>query len=146
MEAVHLRAALNEAMRLAGEVNRYLDQTSPWLKIKTSRQDAARSIYTAIKAIDSLKILLSPFLPFTCQNLHEYLGYQGMLFGTQGTETVEDDLGAHEVLRYYTEGAIGKWEPSSIKPGQVLLTPKPLFKKLDSSIITDERSRLGVSD
>ncbi len=144
MESVHLRAALNEAMRLAGEVNRYLDQTSPWLKIKTSRQDAARSIYTAIKAIDSLKILLSPFLPFTCQNLHVYLGYQGTLFGTQGTETVEDDLGEHEVLRYYPEGANGIWEPSKLKPGQKLLTPKPLFKKLDSSIITDERARLGV--
>lgn len=143
LESVHLRAALNEAMRLAGEVNRYLDQTSPWKKIKTDRQEAARSIFTALKAIDSLKILLAPFLPFTCQQLHEFLGYSGRIFGTQGTELIKDDLGEHEVLRYYPEGATGRWEPGKLKPGQALLTPKPLFKKLDTSIVTEERARLG---
>ena len=34
MEAVHLRAALAEAMRLASEVNKYLDQTAPWQIVK----------------------------------------------------------------------------------------------------------------
>ena len=34
LEAVHLRAALGEAMRLAGEVNRYLDQTAPGRRLK----------------------------------------------------------------------------------------------------------------
>ena len=62
-EAVRMRAALGEAMRLAGEVNRYLDQTAPWMAIKTDRQAAARAMYVSIRAIDSLKILLAPFLP-----------------------------------------------------------------------------------
>ena len=37
LEAVHLRAALGEAMRLATEVNHYLDTTAPWTAIKTDR-------------------------------------------------------------------------------------------------------------
>ena len=85
MEAVHLRAALGEAMRLATEVNRYLDFTAPWQSIKTDRQAAARSVYTAIRAIDSIKLMLAPFLPHTSEKLHIYLGYTRPLFGTQAT-------------------------------------------------------------
>ena len=38
MEAVHLRAAFSEAMRLASEVNKYLDTTAPWQAVKTDKQ------------------------------------------------------------------------------------------------------------
>jgi len=72
LEAVHLRAALAEAMRIATEVNKYLDQTAPWQAVKTDKGAAARAIYTAIRAIDSLKILFAPFLPFTSERLHGF--------------------------------------------------------------------------
>jgi methionyl-tRNA synthetase len=143
LESVRLRAALGEAMRLATEVNKYLDQTAPWTAIKTDKTAAARAIYTAIRAIDNLKILLAPFLPFTCQKLHQYLGYSGELFGRQYTETVQDAEGEHTVLRLDSSQAIGIWEPSQIKPGHVFQKPEPLFKKLDAAIIAEERARLG---
>ncbi len=142
-EAVRLRAALGEAMRLAGEVNRYLDQTAPWLAIKKDRQAAARSVYVALRAINSLNILLAPFLPFSSEKLHSFLGYDQPLFGTQSTATVQDALSEHTVLRYNNAGASGRWEPSQLKAGQVLKQPQPLFKKLDVKIIEEERSRLG---
>lgn len=143
MEAVHLRAALAEAMRLAGEVNRYLDQTAPWSALKTDRQAAARSVYVALKAIDSLKILFAPFLPFTSEKLHTFFGYTAPLFGRQYTETLTDRLGEHTVLRYDGSTASGKWEPSDLKAGQPLNQPTPLFKKLDVKIVEEERSKLG---
>lgn len=143
IEAVHLRGALAEAMRLAAEVNKYLDQTAPWTVIKTDREAAARAVYTAIRAIDSLKILLAPFLPFTSQRLHEFLGYKTRLFGTQFAETQQDSLGSHLVLRYDPEGAAGKWESSQIQAGTRLEKPEPLFRKLDPVIIEEERARLG---
>ncbi len=144
LEAVHLRAALGEAMRLATEVNKYLDQTAPWTAIKTDKAAAARAIYTSIRAIDSLKMLLAPFLPFTCQRLHTYLGYTTQLFGQQYTQTVQDAEGEHTVLRYDASQASGRWEPSQIQPGHIFLKPEPLFKKLDPSIIAEERARLGA--
>jgi methionyl-tRNA synthetase len=143
LEAVHLRAALAEAMRLASEVNKYLDQTAPWQAVKTDRQAAARAIFTAIKAIDSLKILFAPFLPFTSERLHGFLGYTTPLFGTQSTSTCTDSLGQHEVLEYDPAHATGTWAPSQIEPGRVLVNPQPLFKKLDASIVDEERARLG---
>jgi methionyl-tRNA synthetase len=141
--AVHLRAALGEAMRLAGEVNKYLDQVGPWFEIKQNKSAAARSIYTAIRAIDNLKVLFAPFLPFTSERLHTFLGYKQPLFGNQFTEKRIDELGDHTVLRYDPAGANGRWLPSDLRPGQALLKPAPLFRKLEESVVEEERARLG---
>jgi methionyl-tRNA synthetase len=142
LEAVHLRAALQEAIRLASEVNKYLDTSAPWFEIKTDKAAAAKSVYTALKAIDSLKVLFAPFLPFTSEKLNGFFGYETPLFGEQYTETVKDSLGEHTVLRY--KGIDGLlWNPSELKPGAKLNPPAPLFKKLDESVIEEERARLG---
>jgi len=143
MEAVRLRNALAEAMRIASEVNKYLDQTAPWQVVKSDKVSAGRAIYTALRAIDSLKILLAPFLPFTSERLHGYMGYSQSLFGIQSTQTYSDALGEHTVLRYHPESASGRWESSQLKAGQVLRPPQPLFRKLDPSIVKEERGRLG---
>ncbi|MBN2388959.1 MAG: methionine--tRNA ligase [Anaerolineales bacterium] len=147
LEAVRLRAALQEALRLASEVNKYLDTSAPWLQIKTDKDAAARSTYTALKAIDSLKLLLAPFLPFTCERLHTFFSYAIPLFGKQVTEPVQDSLGEHTVLRYRSGGQEGRlpcqWKPSDLQPGTKLNQPAPLFKKLDESLIAEERARLG---
>jgi methionyl-tRNA synthetase len=142
LEAVHLRAAVGEAMKLATEVNRYLDANAPWMTIKTDRDAAALTVYTALKAIDSLKVLFAPFLPFTSQRLHGFFGYETPLFGEQYTEDVSDSLGSHKVLRYRgIEGS--QWKPSELKPGVKLNHPGPLFKKLEEKVIEQERAKLG---
>lgn len=143
LETVRLRAALQEAMSLAGEVNKYLDDTAPWFEIKTDKEAAAKSIYTALRAIDSLKTLLAPFLPFTSEKLNSYLGYTRSLFGKQTTEVLTDQLGEHRVLRYDPSGAGGSWTPSALRGGEALQPPAPLFRKLDEKIVEEERARLG---
>ena len=143
LDAVQLRAALAEAIRLASEVNKYLDTTAPWFEIKKDKESASKSIYTALRAIDSLKVLLAPFLPFSSENLHTFFGYLRPLFGEQFVETYPDALGEHTALRYNPTNASGRWEPSLLEPGHMLLKPAPLFRKLDESIVDEERERLG---
>jgi methionyl-tRNA synthetase len=146
LEAVHLRAALQEALRLASLVNQYLDQTAPWTTIKSNKDEAAHSVFTALKAIDSLKVLFAPFLPFTSQRLHDFFGYESPLFGEQYTQVVTDSLGEHRVLRYrhsHQADEVILWRPSDLQPGQKLNQPSPLFKKLEESVAEDERARLG---
>ncbi|HOG21225.1 MAG TPA: methionine--tRNA ligase [Flexilinea sp.] len=142
-EAVHLRAALAETMRLATEVNRYLDIAAPWQLIKTDKEAAGRKIYTALQAINNLKVLFSPVLPFTSQKLHNMLGYSSNLFGEQVIKTVEDNLGEHRVNTYDASEAIGSWQPAELPVGQKFGEVCPLFKKLDTSIVDEERARLG---
>ncbi|MFL7813224.1 MAG: methionine--tRNA ligase [Anaerolineales bacterium] len=142
-DSVKFRAALTEAMRLAGEVNKYLDEKAPWFEIKEDKASAGKSIYTAIKAIDSLKVLLAPVLPFTCQELHQTLGYEEPLFGEQYTEQVTDNLGTHTVLRYRAGDHHFDWQPSEIQPGRAFQKPNPLFKKLDPEVADQELERMG---
>ncbi len=144
LEGVRLRAALQEAMRLASEVNRYLDEAAPWFEIKSDRNAAAKSIYTALRAVDSIKILLAPFLPFSSEQLHGFLGYEQPIFGRQAVQTLQDSLGEHDALCYLPEGACGRWEPSDLQPGAAIRNPAPLFKKLDESVAEAERARLGT--
>jgi methionyl-tRNA synthetase len=142
IEAVKLRGALSEAMRIASEVNKYLDQTAPWSEIKIDKEGAGTTIYTALRCIDSLSILLAPFLPHTSEKLHRYLGYDGSIFGEQFTETQSDDLGEHSVLRYRPGTATGKWEPSQLKAGSKFQKPEPLYRKLEHKVADEERNRM----
>src|SRR5262249_30763902 len=73
IERARFRAALNEAMRLSSEVNQYVSDQAPWSLIKTDRDRAATVLYVALRAVDSLKVLFTPFLPHTSQRLHEML-------------------------------------------------------------------------
>ena len=142
LEAVKLRQALNEALATARAVNTYLDH-APWFSVvKTDKASAATTVYTALKAIDSIKVLLAPFLPFTSEKLHHLLGYTQPLLGEQCIKTFDEETRSHNALVYDGAGAVGKWEPSRLKSGEGLKRPFPLYKKLDESVIELERSKL----
>ena len=119
LEKCNFRSAIQDAMALARTANAYLDDKSPWKVIKEDRQAAATSLYVALNVISSLKTLLYPFLPFSSQKAHEYLGFDGKV----------EEYG---------------WKPQMPPPGQKLREPKPLFVKLDESIIEEETKRIGT--
>jgi methionyl-tRNA synthetase len=104
---------------------------------------AATVLFTALRAIDSLKILLAPFIPFSAQTLHEMLGYEGSVSGNLRFETVsEPDGRSHRVLTGDYAQAVGRWAPSALPAGRPLGTPKPLFRKLDTAVVEEELARL----
>ena len=142
LAAVKLKAAQEEVMRLAKATNVYLDGKAPWKAIKEDPAQAGTSVYVTLCVIDNLKILFAPFLPHTCQQLHHYLGYEGQLFGRQYTEEYTETERTHRALRYDNSAAVGAWSPSSLKPGQPLQKPAPLFKKLEPEIAEQELARL----
>ncbi len=118
LSCCHFKEAIRSAMLLAQETNRYLEEKSPWKIIKQDRQASATALYVAISVLSCLKTVLYPFLPFSSQKLHEFLGFTG---------NVESD----------------GWQPHFPPPGQNLLPPKPLFSKLDEKLADGEASRLG---
>ncbi|NDJ62112.1 MAG: methionine--tRNA ligase [Chloroflexi bacterium] len=143
LEAVKLREALSTAMGLVRDANNYLSVQEPWKRIKEDPEAAARTVYTILRVIDNLKILLAPFLPFSSQQVHEYLGYDGQLFGAQQIVTIDEAAGAHQALTYDGSQAVGRWQISALQPGQALRQPGPLFVKLEPEIVDQERSALG---
>jgi len=113
------KRAMKEAMSLAQETNRYLDEQAPWKSIKEERQASAKSVYTALSLLSALKTIFYPFLPFSAEKLHSFLGFEGSI----------KEAG---------------WQFQLPKPGQKLRKPRPLFIKLDESIVDKENSRLGT--
>jgi len=103
---------------LAQEANRYLDEQAPWKTIKTDRAASARSVYTILSLLTTLRTALYPFLPFSSERLHSYLGFDGSV-KEQG------------------------WKAQFLPPGQRLRQPEPLFIKLDEDVVAQETGRLG---
>ncbi len=132
IEQARFRAAIAEAMRVSTLANQYVADQAPWSVIKDDRDRAATILFVALRCVDSLKVLLTPFLPFTSQALHELLGYDGHLAGPlEFREVTEEDGRTHEILTADYAGWVGSWTPSELAPGQQLREPRPLFKKLD---------------
>ncbi|MCB9138881.1 MAG: methionine--tRNA ligase [Caldilineaceae bacterium] len=142
-DAVKLKSALIEVRRLSQRVNQYLNDKAPWKLIKEDPEAAATAVYVALQAIDWLKILWGPILPFASEQINVMLGYTEPIFGRQYTQRVDDDRGDHLVLRYDHAPAAGRWAPSILPPGQAMQPPTPLFEKLDDEIMAERVARIG---
>ena len=113
------KGAIKVAMTLAQNANRYLDEQAPWKTIETGRESSARSVYTVLSVLTALKTVFYPFLPFSSEKLHYFLGFDG---------NVEEQ----------------GWKIQFLPPRQKIRQPQPLFVKLDEDIVTEETSRLGA--
>jgi methionyl-tRNA synthetase len=132
IESARFRAALAEAMRVSTLANQYVSDEAPWSVIKSDRARAATILNVALRCVDSLKVVFTPFLPFTSQKAHELLGYDGVLAGPlEFREIAEDDGSAHTVLTGDYASWEGRWQPTDLPAGQKLREPEPLFEKLD---------------
>ena len=143
IESARFKAALAEAMRLATLVNRYTNEQEPWTLIESDRERAGTVLYVALRAVDSLKTIFTPFLPFSSQAVHELLGYEGTIAGPLELREVGEGDDVHEVLMGEYESWVGEWAPSELAPGQPLAKPRPLFKKLDpDAVVAAELERM----
>jgi methionyl-tRNA synthetase len=143
IEEGKFKQSLTEAMRLSSIGNQYVDYQAPWAVIKEDRERAATILFIALRIVDSLKMIFTPFLPFSSQKLHELLGYEGFIAGPlEFREIEEEGEDRHTILTGDYSGWIRRWEPSELPAGQKLREPEPLFRKLEPSIVADELARL----
>ena len=106
----HFKEGINVAMSVARAANRYLDEQAPWKQIKLDRAEAGTTIYVMLQVLSGLHIMFWPYLPFSSEKLHHYLGFEG------------DATTAH-------------WRPTSVAAGLRLPTPSPLFPKLEEVVV-----------
>ena len=141
---VRLRAALGEAMRLATEVNKYLDTAAPWFEIKSDRTAAAthdlhrpardRLAQGALRALPALHQRAPAYLPGV---------YPAIIRRSRLWKPTATALGEHTVLRYQPGASQRALAAQPAPAGQALKEPAPLFRKLEEKIVEEERARLG---
>ena len=106
----HFKEGIHAAMAVARAANRYLDEQAPWKQIKVDQAAAGTTIYVMLQVLSGLRVLFSPYLPFSSQKLHHYLGFEG-------------------------EVSAGSWRSTEVPAGTRLPVPAPLFPKLEEMAI-----------
>ncbi len=114
--ACRFREGLRTAMAYAQEANRYLNQEEPWKTRTTDPAAAARALFTALGAIETLKLAFYPYLPFSSERLHALMGHA-------------DAIDANG------------WRTRLPVAGSPLVEPEPLFKKFGPLETEGSRSR-----
>ncbi len=142
LTGARFKAALADVMKLVTAANQYLGETEPWRIISTDPARSATIFYVALRCVDNLKILMTPFLPFSSQKLHELLGYTGQIGPQPGVREYGGGGSIHRVLGggYST---VARWGPAALPVGQTIPNPQPLFRRLDTGIVDEELNRMN---
>ena len=86
-----LRAAIAEAMRVVGEVNKYLTVTEPYkMKDESQRERLGTVLHVAAQCVLDCNTLLAPFLPFSANKVWRTYGGEGASCRCRVIEHVED--------------------------------------------------------
>jgi len=115
----HLDRALKKILEFSSHFNQYFQHKEPWKKEAGTNS----CVFLSVNAVRCLSISLYPFLPKSSQKIWEQLGLAG---------NVSDE----------------KFEEISniaIKSGHKIGTVEPLFSKIEESIISEQKSKLGSS-
>src|SRR4029077_9458197 len=92
------QVALKSTLTVAAKVNVYLGTEQPWHTIKTDRERAGTVLYVALRCVDNLKTMFTPFLPFSSQKLHRMLGYEDVIAPQPRVREVAEGNDSHLVL------------------------------------------------
>ena len=145
LAASRFKFAITEAMRTVAEANKYFSEQAPW-KLRESDPDRMRTVlHVALQLVDDAKTLLTPFLPRSSQQVHEMLGGTGTWSDMPYVEEVDEAGGPpYPVITGQYDGA-ARWASQPLRTGTPLAVPRPLFTKLDPSVVDEELARLGAS-
>ncbi|MBY9009767.1 MAG: methionine--tRNA ligase subunit beta, partial [Candidatus Lokiarchaeota archaeon] len=117
-----LRKALRDIVNFGKEGNVYLNSKAPWHLIKSDKNAAGHVFNICAQAVYAFGVLLSPFIPGTAEKIMSYLNIP-----------TSNDL---------------KWDTineNSVKEGQKIKRPEPLFQKLDISEIKSKLEEIKES-
>ncbi|NGN94193.1 methionine--tRNA ligase [Nocardioides sp. KC13] len=141
------KQAIGEAMRAVGEVNKYVTDLEPWklAKAPEDRERLGTVLHVMAQCVADLNLILSPFLPFSANEVDKALGGKGEVAPMPRIEEVEDlDTGkAYPIITGDYSGA-PSWERHPIVVGTPVAKPTPVFQKLDPAVIDEELDRLGI--
>lgn len=146
------RAAIAEAMRVVGEVNKYLSTTEPYkMKDPSQRERLGTVLHVAAQCVVDCNTLLAPFLPHSANQVHTVLGGDGEFMPMPRIEYVTElepeygaGLGTYPIITG-DYSATPRWESRPVAPGTPVAKPAPVFAKLDDSVVEAELDRLRGS-
>ncbi|KRA38086.1 MULTISPECIES: methionine--tRNA ligase [unclassified Nocardioides] len=142
------KQAVGEAMRAVAEVNKYVSDLEPWKLAKdpADRERLGTILHVMAQCVADLNLVLSPFLPFSANEVDKAFGGEGAIAPMPRIEEVADlDIEGRSypiITGDYT--GFPNWQRHLIEVGRAVAKPTPVFTKLDPVIVDEELARLGV--
>ncbi|GGF62507.1 methionine--tRNA ligase 2 [Paenibacillus albidus] len=113
IEEGHLKEAIELIFTYVRQANKFFDEQKPWVRIKENREACGYTLNTCVQIIVNLSNLLSPFIPFSCEEIGKFL-------------TLEQPV----------------WKFTSVPANRKIQNLKLLFERIDISQIEKETSLL----
>ena len=149
LEQSKFKQAITAVMHVVGEANAYIAAMEPWklAKDETQRERLATVLWTALQVVSDCNVMLTPFLPFTAQKVHETLGRDGIWAAQPEVRDVVDDIPVelvgvglppenhpYPIITGDYTAQLAAWKRVDVEPGTELSKPKPLVAKLDPEL------------
>lgn len=149
LEQSKFKQAITAIMHVVGEANAYIAAMEPWklAKDETQRERLATVLWTALQVVSDCNVMLTPFLPFTAQKVHETLGRDGVWAAQPEIQEVVDDIPVelvgvglppenhpYPIITGDYTAQQATWQRVDMVPGTSLSKPKPLVAKLDPEL------------
>ncbi len=149
LEQSKFKQAITAIMHVVGEANAYIAAMEPWklAKDETQRERLATVLWTALQVVSDCNVMLTPFLPFTAQKVHETLGRDGVWAAQPEIQEVVDDIPVelvgvglppenhpYPIITGDYTAQQATWQRVDVVPGTPLSKPKPLVAKLDPEL------------
>lgn len=81
MDTLQFPTALTEIWKGISRMNKYIDETAPWLLAKSENPEDRKCLsgvmYTLLEGIRIVSILIEPFMPDTPRKIQSQLGLEG---------------------------------------------------------------------
>jgi methionyl-tRNA synthetase len=139
------KAAIGEAMRVVGEVNKYVSDLEPWkLKGEENAERLATVLHVMAQCVVDLNVVLSPFMPHSSNLIDAIMGGAGDVQPMPAVVEADDlDGGAGYPIITGDYTTARAWGRRPIVPGTPVEKPAPVFVKLDPSVVDEELERLN---
>ncbi len=138
------RQAIAEAIRIVGEVNKYVIEQEPYkLKKPAERARLGTILHVTAQAVTDCNLLLAPFLPHSANTVDAALGGRGNVAPLPRVDEVDDLDGgpAYPIITGdYTNAPA--WRRHPVTVGAPVVKPSPIFAKLDATVVEEELARL----
>ncbi|RAP45969.1 MAG: methionine--tRNA ligase [Methanosphaera sp. rholeuAM6] len=134
IENFEFRDGLQEIMTITKDANKYFNDKKPWKAVKEDESSARTCLYLSNQLVHALSIILTPYIPESAQKIREVLSIP--------TEVVDG------FMNFEDRNPKVKWEEAEkfLEAGYEVKKAKPLFKKIEDDIISEEKEKLYALD
>jgi len=127
LEHVKIKDGLKTVMSISRLANQFMQDSKPWELFKTDRARCDTVLFLSVNLISTLAVLLEPYMPTLSEKVNAQLNQQMLPVGALDAA---NDAQAQVVA-------------INIKPGHILGTPSPLFRRIEDEEVASLRVRFG---